>query len=272
MILSIITVNKNNAKGLRKTVLSVLQQSFSSFEYIIVDGGSTDDSYDFIQEITVKHSGIVWSSEPDTGVFNAMNKGIMKAKGEYLLFMNSGDYLVDEDVLHSVFAEEHSADILLGAAQVSEYGRIVWTAYPKNQYSLNDLYHGSLAHQAAFIKKSLFSQFGLYREDLKFMSDWAFFLHVLILKNASIEPLNIIISDYNLEGLSSNIKNKGAIEAEKKKVFSDLGLDRIIIDYKETDSWILDHKSLLWAWNNPIMHKLIVWMYRLAQKIAKVSK
>ncbi len=263
MKLTVITVNLNNRKGLVKTVESVLNQSFRDFEYIIVDGGSHDGSYEFIREIAEKHPGVVWTSERDKGVFNAMNKGIMKAKGEYLLFMNSGDYLVDRDVLASVFADEHSSDILLGAARVSESGKIVWTAFPKSNYSLNDLYHGSLAHQASFIKKSLFEQHGLYREDLKFMSDWAFFLKVLVLNGGSLESLDVLVSDYNAEGLSSDLKNRGAIEAEKAKVFSDFGLDRIVVDYKDWDNWMVQHKPILWAWNKDILRTIIMFLYRL---------
>lgn len=263
MKLSVITVNLNNKDGLVKTFDSVLIQSFKDFEYIIVDGGSQDGSVEFIQSIAVKYPGLIWTSERDTGVFNAMNKGILRAKGDYLLFMNSGDYLVDKDVFASVFANDHSSDILLGAARVSEHGKIVWTAYPKSEYTLNDLYHGSLAHQAAFIKKDLFSCYGMYREDLKFMSDWAFFLDVLVLHDGSVEPLDILISDYNSEGLSSDAGNRVAIKKEKEKVFSSFGLDRVVVDYQERDDWMATHKPMLWAWNKRLLRSMILFLYRL---------
>ena len=94
--LSIITINLNNAEGLRKTIPSVISQTYCDFEYIVIDGGSTDGSVDVIKKYADKLS--YWVSEPDAGIYNAMNKGIRKAGGEYCQFLNSGDWLVAPDV------------------------------------------------------------------------------------------------------------------------------------------------------------------------------
>lgn len=264
--LAIITINLNNKKGLIKTIDSVLEQSFKDFEYVIVDGGSSDGSFDVIQATAVRFPELIWRSEPDTGVFNAMNKGIHLSKGEYLLFLNSGDYLVNDSVLSHVFNELHDADILLGIARVTKHGNVIWNAFPKIRYTLNDFYHGSIAHQASFIKRDLFVSNGDYREDLIFMSDWEFFLRALILKQCSILPLDVLICDYNCEGLSSDAKNRAVILQEKTKVFSDLGLDRIISDYSEREQWLSNHRPALWAWKNPILHRLISFLYKLSHK------
>ena len=95
MILSVITINYNNAEGLNRTIQSIDTQTWKEFEYIVIDGASNDGSIDVIK----RFESIIdlWISEPDTGVFNAMNKGIKKAKGDYLLFLNSGDFLVDKE-------------------------------------------------------------------------------------------------------------------------------------------------------------------------------
>ena len=136
MKLSIITINYNNAEGLRKTLASVAAQTFRDFEHIIVDGGSTDESVEIIRQYAdneairpenskadnlalspyhlITSSPIIWISEPDSGIYNAMNKGIKMAKGEYLLFLNSGDYLVDADTLKNVFEEANDVDIIYG--------------------------------------------------------------------------------------------------------------------------------------------------------------
>lgn len=100
-IISIITINYNNKVGLKKTIESVIQQDFNSFEFIVIDGGSTDGSYDVIQEY--RNYIDYWVSEPDKGIYNAMNKGITIARGEYCNFMNSGDFFYDKNVLSSIF-------------------------------------------------------------------------------------------------------------------------------------------------------------------------
>ena len=113
MKLSIISINRNNASGLRKTIESVVSQTYTDFEYIIIDGASTDGSIGVINEFATplnlpqrekkEHPIINWISELDSGIYNAMNKGILKASGEYLLFLNSGDYLYNSEVLKNVF-------------------------------------------------------------------------------------------------------------------------------------------------------------------------
>ena len=101
--LSIITINRNDAQGLEKTLESIWKkQSFKDFEHIIIDGASTDNSINIIKKYASHLS--YWVSEPDKGIYNAMNKGIIKAKGNYLLFLNSGDWL-ENDILARVFKE-----------------------------------------------------------------------------------------------------------------------------------------------------------------------
>ena len=93
----IITINYNNVDGLRKTINSVISQTFRDFEWIVIDGGSTDGSKDLINQYVEYFSYSI--SEPDSGVYNAMNKGIKVAHGEYFIFLNSGDYFYDKNVL-----------------------------------------------------------------------------------------------------------------------------------------------------------------------------
>ena len=110
--LSIITVNLNNLEGLKKTYESVVCQTFTDYEWLVIDGGSTDGSREFIEQHQNKFA--YWCSEPDKGIYNAMNKGIVRAKGEYLNFMNSGDCFVKKETLAGVFGEERKVDILYG--------------------------------------------------------------------------------------------------------------------------------------------------------------
>ena len=155
--LSIITVNLNNAIGLRKTIESVVNQTFTDFEYIIIDGGSTDGSVDVIREYSEKIT--YWVNEPDKGIYNAMNKGIKIAKGEYLQFLNSGDFLIDNRVLKSIFDLERNEDVLYGEAVLGDNleKKIKFPPSPKiidHEY----FWTNTLTHQSTLIKRTLFNR------------------------------------------------------------------------------------------------------------------
>ena len=110
--ISIITINYNNASGLEKTIRSVVEQTYNEYEYIIIDGASLDKSKEVIQEY--QRYIDFWCSEKDSGIYNAMNKGIQKASGEYLLFLNSGDVLHNSAVLAAIHGFLSVQDILYG--------------------------------------------------------------------------------------------------------------------------------------------------------------
>ena len=112
MKLSIITVNYNDAEGLERTIKSVMSQSFKDFEFIIIDGGSTDASVDVIKKY--ENNIDYWVSETDGGIYQGMNKGLRQAQGEYVNFMNGGDSYYSPDVLNEIFALNSNADIITG--------------------------------------------------------------------------------------------------------------------------------------------------------------
>lgn len=255
MKLSIITINYNNAEGLRKTLASVASQTYADIEHIIVDGGSTDGSVEVIREyeqslasrLSPLASNLKWLSEPDSGIYNAMNKGIeialgrrvvnafnrselvedknkgiKMANGEYLLFLNSGDYLVDADTLKNVFADADDVDIIYG-------DRInVWKdGLERNRDSFPDhitgyfLYRGMISHQASFIKSDLFVKYGLYREDLKYGADWEFFLRTFLLYNCTYQHIYQNVVYFDCLGISSVAENNKEMWEERKRVFAE---------------------------------------------------
>lgn len=230
MKLSIITINYNNAEGLRKTLASIAAQTFRDFEHIIVDGGSMDGSVEVIREyeqslasrLSPLASNLKWLSEPDSGIYNAMNKGIKMTKGEYLLFLNSGDYLVDADTLKNVFADADDVDIIYG-------DRInVWKdGLERNRDSFPDhitgyfLYRGMISHQASFIKSDLFVKYGLYREDLKYGADWEFFLRTFLLYNCTYQHIYQNVVYFDCLGISSVAENNKEMWDERKRVFAE---------------------------------------------------
>lgn len=218
--LSIITINRNNAVGLRKTIKSVFSQSCTNFEYIIIDGGSSDESDQLIKE----YVDIIdyWVSEPDSGIYNAMNKGISKATGEFCLFLNSGDWLVDEKVVADFYNSNFKEDIISGSIFILDSDSKKTTLVePPNSHDLSFelFYTYTLPHQASFIKRNLFETYGFYNESIKIVSDWEFFFKVLVLNNCTYNRLDRIISYYDSNGFSSQPETLSIMMRERSEVF-----------------------------------------------------
>lgn len=218
MKLSIITINYNNSEGLERTIKSITNQSFSDFEYLIIDGGSNDNSVDVIKKYSAKIN--YWISEKDTGVYNAMNKGITQAKGEYLLFINSGDLLYNRSVLSEVFKNPLSHDLVYGDLhRVFLDGTEDIVKIP-DYVGCDQMMEATLPHPTTFIRRDLFEKYGLYREDLKIVSDWAFFLKLIVFANTSRLHLPIVIATFSMDGLSST--NGSLVRLERQKVINEM--------------------------------------------------
>jgi glycosyltransferase involved in cell wall biosynthesis len=229
MRLSIITINKNNALGLEKTIQSVVNQTYNDFEYIVIDGNSMDESVEIIK----KHSSkiIYWVSETDTGIYNAMNKGIRKAQGEYCLFLNSGDWLISSTTLQDVFNEisnNTTADIFY-----SDLNRTDGTVnkFPDN-LSIIYLIKGPISHQNSLIKRSLFFEHGFYNEDLFIASDWEFFLYELWKYKSDYVHISTCISVFDAHGAGSieTVKHYKERLTVIQNVFNELA--DLVIEYK----------------------------------------
>jgi glycosyltransferase involved in cell wall biosynthesis len=203
MEFSIITVNLNNIEGLRKTIKSVVYQSFKQYEHIIIDGGSTDGSINIIKEYNDNIT--YWVSEPDSGIYCAMNKGIRKAKGKYCLFLNSGDRFFNEDVLKEVFSLNLVEDIVYGDEVVEENGiNTISKFLLPDHITFNSFLHSTLPHQCSFIRRELFNLIGLYNERNKIVSDWEWNTLALFRFNCSLRKINLPISFYDTNGISAD--------------------------------------------------------------------
>jgi glycosyltransferase involved in cell wall biosynthesis len=198
--ISIITINLNNFQGLQRTISSVSSQSFKDIEYIIIDGGSTDESIDIIK----KNAGTVsfWISENDNGIYNAMNKGITKANGNYLLFLNSGDVLADEKAIEKFASLNTVEDVVFGHLKYQDNSREEWV--PPQKLDFEFFVNSSLAHPSTFIKKNLFERVGLYNERIKIVADWKFFLDAVCRFYCSYRKIDFCISAFDTTGVSSN--------------------------------------------------------------------
>jgi glycosyltransferase involved in cell wall biosynthesis len=231
MKLSIITINYNNCAGLQKTIDSVVAQTWRDFEWIVIDGGSTDGSKELIEKYQDYFA--YWCSEPDKGVYNAMNKGVVKAKGDYLLFLNSGDILYTNNTLAEIEKAKYDADIVTGIVLRST------TMLPLRHHNENlvkQLIQDTLSHQGTLIKRSLFDKYR-YREDYRIVSDWVAWLEWLLKQNCSFQTLDIIVAVQDMDGISNTQFN--LLREERQIVLKDFLGKRIAkelpILYKEQD-------------------------------------
>ncbi len=226
MKFSVITINFNNHEGLRRTMQSVVNQTYRDFEYVVIDGGSTDGSTEVIKEYS--NNVHYWVSEPDHGIYHAMNKGVVQAHGDYCLFLNSGDFFQNDKVLETVGGFALAEDLLVGKVISAKDGTNLFLP-PKREISLYYLYSSTLPHQGTFIKTNLLRKYP-YREDLKIVSDWAFFIEVIIFQHCSIKFLNHIVAVFDTEGLSTSSSKE--MWKEKEKVLNALFPTRVLKDYE----------------------------------------
>lgn len=314
MRLSIITINYNNAEGLRKTLASVASQTFRDFEHIIVDGGSTDESVEIIEayasDVARKASSCVptggdggyaamcgkgstlaegaqplaqqdttspkdtqphkvrWLSETDNGIYDAMNKGIEIALGkrtvnsfnrselvedkkmigrtgvgsEYVLFLNSGDYLIDTNVLQMVNDTNMQADVCYFDAIFTKQGEPYLTRTYPDSLSLRFFLSDSLCHQATFYQLSALSEYEGYDEQYKLIGDWALNVKLIVLNNCSIQHYPSVTTCYEIGGLSWTDEGRQRCEDEKNIFLQANISSKILADYHywttvETSDW-----------------------------------
>lgn len=214
---SIITINFNNRVGLKKTIESVVNQTFQDFEYIIIDGGSTDGSVDIIKEYSSRIS--YWVSEPDKGIYNAMNKGIAQAHGDYINFMNSGDYYYNNRVLSDVVSIHTDADFFVGRVyNVNSDGAILSSSIVSDNLSMKWFYINTIPHQSTFIKRELFNR-SKYDENLKVVSDWKFFMERIVFEGCSVfKDDSFFVACCEERGASND---RELLNEEKTKVLRD---------------------------------------------------
>ena len=226
MKLSIITVNYNDASGLERTIKSVISQTFRDYEFIIIDGGSSDGSVDVIK----KYERYIdyWISEPDGGIYPGMNKGLRQAKGEYVNFMNGGDCFYVPDVLERIFSIDTNADIITGTHIGSPHPNI-----GQNGITMYDLYTGAVDHQASFIRREIALKHP-YDEKYRIVSDWKFFIQALIFDNCSFYYTDIIVVNVDMNGISNT--NISLDRQERQSVLKELFSERVLRDYEHLSS------------------------------------
>ena len=212
--LSIITINYNNLSGLRDTWKSITAQTFRDFEWIVVDGGSSDGSPEFISQHQTEM--VWWCSERDGGIYNAMNKGIMHAQGEYLLFLNSGDTLFEPQTLEKVFSNASEADVLYGNWIEIKPMRRKKCFSPK---TVNYYYFATrpLCHQTTFIRTTRLKQ-NPYDETYRICADWAKWVQ-MSRDGCTFQYLPVTVCNYRRDGISYTAQSQ--LRQEHKRILSD---------------------------------------------------
>ena len=242
--LPVITINLNNKNGLEKTIESVVSQHYKNFQYTIIDGNSSDGSRTLIQQYS-NHINY-WVSEPDEGIYHAMNKGIRASTGGYCLFLNSGDWLSEPTTLENVFAQDPQADIVSGDVYFldTQTETIKWEVFSPTRLTAKILFLGKLPHQATFSRRSLFNTIGLYNEQLKIASYWLFFVEALLGRGCSYQHIPETVAYFNMDGISCDPQTASLPRREQLGVLQQK-YPRFLPDYerldqleKQRDQWL----------------------------------
>jgi glycosyltransferase involved in cell wall biosynthesis len=238
-LISIITINFNNVSGLSSTIDSVFEQTYNNIQYIVIDGGSTDGSSELIEKNKNKFFYSV--SEKDNGIYHAMNKGLSKATGDYILILNSGDLLLDKNVISKV-----NSLILRGSEIVacdlfySNKNRLYRKFNPQT-ISVSYFMNHVLYHPALLIARNVYEKYGFYNESFKIASDWEFTLKTAGIAGCSYQHIPVFLSVFDMNGISSKNEYR-FIQNNEKKIALELLFDRSVIQELSCLQTILDEK------------------------------
>ena len=258
MKISIVTINYNNAEGLRRTLESVAAQTYHEIEHVIVDGASTDNSVEIIKDYVrrfeigdLRLENVIWSSEKDNGIYNAMNKGVKKATGDYVFILNSGDVLAGPEVTARMIAalndgmsrdkslNDGGIDILIGniihaypgGKRTVESGK--WKVESGKPHAMDvsmlTFYSGTVPHDAAFVKRELFAQYGYFDEKMKICADWKLYLDMIALGRVQPLYVDIDVVLFDMSGIS-NTNNELRL-AERKAYLEQVLPAAVLKDY-----------------------------------------
>lgn len=211
-LISIITINLNNKEGLKRTAETISFQSVNNIEWIVIDGLSLDGSQEVIERF--KANITIAVSEKDTGIYNAMNKGIRLAKGTYCLFLNSGDCLCSTDALERLFAYQPSKDIVYFNRLTKENGKDRIYRYP-SKLSFYFFYVSNLNHQSCLIRRDVFEKYGYYDETYKISADSMQLTNAVCKHQCSYEYIDDVFTVFEWGGISTRYETRGTAERDR---------------------------------------------------------
>lgn len=229
-LLSIISINYNNVEGLRKTLDSVISQTFKDIEHIVIDGGSTDGSVDLIKN----YSHITyWLSEKDNGIYDAMNKGIKASKGKYLLFLNSGDILSGHNVLENVISNFKTEKSIYYGNLLLETNNTIEKHQAPVSIDVDFMLNSTFWHPCTFVKSDLFSKLGLYNTDFKICGDYEFFVRCFLSPKTTYQHLNLDITLFDGNGISNDL-SKQELQLKERNLAWELNISNVLFSALKT--------------------------------------
>lgn len=214
--ISVITICRNEESRIRQTLQSIVGQSFHNFELIVIDGASTDGTLAIINEFRGKIKVLI--SEPDLGIYDAQNKGARAASGEYLIFLNGGDYFFEPGTLEKVVSGvTPNADILYGDILVDDgCGHQAPMASPK-KVTARFLLNATLWHPTTFIRRQTFEALGPYDLKFKIVADYDFFLKAFFKGKCKFQHLPGIVAVFYADGVSAREDLASALKKERRQ-------------------------------------------------------
>lgn len=272
MLLSIVTINRNNAIGLEKTMRSVAAQTCKEFEYIVVDGASTDGSVEMVKNLEPEFKHLKWVSETDSGIYNAMNKGLRMTSGDYIQILNSGDSLAAPDVMERMLSALEKAD-----KPSMLYGNMVkcfpdgrqWVdkSFEGREITMLDMYTGTLNHDPTYIRRDMFEKYGYYDESLIIVSDWKWYLQAVVLGGEKPRYVDIDVTLFDMSGISET--NKDLDRTERKQVLEQLLPEAVLADYER---YAFPMEQIKRLQRYPWAYKLVWFIERCLFKLEKAKR
>lgn len=272
MMLSIVTINRNNAIGLEKTMRSVAAQTCKEFEYIVVDGASTDGSVETVKKHEAEFNHLKWVSEPDSGIYNAMNKGLRMTSGDYIQILNSGDSLATPDVMERMLSalEKANKPSMFYGNMVKCFPdgrRCADKSFEGREITMLDMYTGTLNHDPTYIRRDMFEKYGYYDESLKIVSDWKWYLQTIVLGGEEPRYVDIDVTLFDMSGISET--NKDLDRAERKQVLEQLFPGAVLADYER---YAFPMEQIKRLQRYPWAYKLVWFIERCLFKLEKTKR
>lgn len=213
-ILSIVTICYNEVTRIEATILSVLNQTFKEYQFVVIDGASTDGTVNVIKKYKDKID--IFISEPDKGIYNAMNKSINYCKGDYIYFLNSGDVFYSKTTLEKIISHQLEGDFIYGNIGIKETSGEEWVLEMPKNLTKPFLMKKTIPHQATFTKKKLFNKIGKYDEKFKIAADYKFSLQSIYHEKCKLQYVSETFALFDNSGFGTvNVELR---QHEKRKI------------------------------------------------------